>query len=161
MEYIRYNSPIGPLLLCSDGTALKSLSVCAQLPQPAGEDEILARTKLWLDRYFRGEVPVTDIPLDPEGTPFQKAVWQHLLAIPQGKTLTYGELARQISPAMSAQAVGQAVGRNPIAILIPCHRVVGRGGTMTGYAWGIEKKKWLLDHEAGRNHHAVCGISRT
>ena len=93
-----------------------------------------------------------EIPIVLEGTAFQKAVWELLLKIPCGKTCTYGELAREAArllgkEKMSAQAVGQAVGSNPVSILVPCHRVVGAGGKMTGYAWGIDRKRWLLDHE--------------
>ena len=94
------------------------------------------------------------MPLKLTGTPFQKGVWAYLLTIPYGQTCTYGDIAREMATltgkkTMSAQAVGQAVGRNPISIIVPCHRVVGAGGKMTGYAWGIEKKEWLLAHEAG------------
>ena len=148
MHFAEYDSPVGKLLLCSDGTSLKSLTFGAGAAEDAEEDAVIRRTKLWLDAYFRGEDPAADLPLAPEGTPFRKRIWQILRDIPAGEVRTYGEIARSLSATMSAQAVGQAVGANPIAIVIPCHRVVGTGGKLTGYAWGVEKKKWLLDHEA-------------
>ena len=147
MHFAEYHSPLGKLLLCSDGAFLTGLRIGGELPAEEDEDAVLKQAKLWLDDYFRGENREVDFPLRPEGTDFQKQVWRLLVQIPYGQTTTYGALARQISEGMSAQAVGQAVGRNPIGILIPCHRVVGSGGKPTGYAWGIEKKQWLLEHE--------------
>ena len=117
------------------------------------EDHLpLQAAKLWLDAYFRGEDPDIKVPLNLEGTPFQRQIWQLLLTIPFGETRTYGFLAREAAAKMrrekmSAQAVGQAVGKNPVSILVPCHRVVGAGGALTGYASGLEKKRWLLCHE--------------
>lgn len=156
MHFAEYSSPVGVLVLASDGKVLRGLRMGGKAPEQTEEDEILHRTRLWLDRYFRGENPGPDIPLAPEGTAFQQRVWQRLLEIPYGETCTYGDIAREMSGKMSAQAVGQAVGRNPIGILIPCHRVMGAGGKLTGYAWGIERKEWLLNHEAGRNHCEDC-----
>ena len=106
----------------------------------------------WLDQYFQGIFRQPDFPLDPSGTPFQKLIWKLLLEIPYGKTATYGELARRAAAElgrekMSAQAVGQAAHHNPIAIIIPCHRLVGTGGNLTGYASGLDRKRWLLNHE--------------
>ena len=111
------------------------------------------KTRLWLEGYFRGNpMAAEDLLLKTEGTPFQQMVWEFLLQIPWGKTCTYGQIAREMGKKlgkekMSAQAVGQAVGRNPIWIIIPCHRCMGAGGKLTGYAGGIEKKAWLLRHE--------------
>lgn len=148
-----YDSPVGKLLLQSDGQRLTGLWMNRDCGEPEG-DPVLEKAKLWLDDYFRGEVREADFPLAPAGTVFQKQVWEILLTIPYGQTRTYGDIAREMAARlgkekMSAQAVGQAVGRNPISILIPCHRVVGAKGQLTGYAWGVEKKKWLLEHEAG------------
>ena len=146
-----YDSPVGKLLLTCTDQALTGLYMNREIPEE--EDHPLFRqTKKWLDAYFRGAPPEPDIPLDMEGTPFQQQVWQLLLNIPYGEIRTYGYLAREMvrltgKAKMSAQAVGQAVGRNPISILIPCHRVVGARGEITGYAGGIEKKQWLLRHE--------------
>lgn len=153
-----YESPLGPLLLTSDGCALTGLWMQTQLhPAPAGEESgclpVFAAARAWLDAYFRGENPdVAGLALAPAGTPFQQLVWTLLLEIPWGGIRSYGELALEAArrlgkPRMSAQAVGQAVGRNPISILIPCHRVVGARGQLTGYAGGLDKKIWLLRHE--------------
>lgn len=152
MHFAEYDSPLGTLLLMSDGTCLKSLRLDRQEGVSLTEDAVLAEAKQWLDAYFQGEDVPAAFPLAPEGTAFQKLVWQLLLEIPRGETRTYGELARDVAgrmgkETMAAQAVGQAVGSNPIGILIPCHRVVGAKGRLTGYAWGMEKKKWLLAHE--------------
>ena len=108
--------------------------------------------RAWLSRYFEGHDPGVPPPVRPYGTPFQQSVWQRLLTIPYGSTTTYGALAAQLaahnaSGRMSAQAVGQAVGRNPISIIIPCHRVIGADGTLTGYAGGLDKKIFLLGLE--------------
>ena len=153
--YSFFPSPLGTLLLMSDGVSLTGLEICSKAP--AGdfcpELPVFLQTKDWLDRYFAGEAPsIAGLPLDPAGTPFQKQVWEILCRIPHGQLRSYGSIAREIAAArgqgkMSAQAVGQAVGRNPIAIIIPCHRIVGARGGLTGYAWGLEKKLWLLRHE--------------
>ena len=112
-----------------------------ELPRETS-DLLLLAANAWLIRYFAGENPPVDLPLEPPGTAFQKAVWALLTEIPYGKTVTYGDLARRLSS--SPRAVGGAVGRNPISILIPCHRVVGAGGSLTGYAGGLAAKKFLL-----------------
>ena len=145
---------MGKLLLLSDGEALTGLYMDRDIPvcaQARGCDA-LDRTKRWLDAYFRGDRPAMDIPLAAEGTPFQKMVWARLQEIPYGTVVSYGQIAAELAEKlgkknMSAQAVGQAVGRNPISILIPCHRVVGAKGQLTGYAGGLEKKVWFLRHE--------------
>ena len=147
-----YVSPVGNLLLTCTDQGLTGIYMDRELPQMPEEHPILHQTKRWLDAYFRGTDPVADMPLAPEGTPFQQQVWQLLLDIPYGETVSYGELAKKMAAVlgkekMSAQAVGQAVGKNPISILIPCHRVVGTKGQLTGYAGGLETKIWLLRHE--------------
>ena len=147
MYFAEYASPIGTLLLCSDGMHLTGVWFDRELPEAPEEDGVLKAAKAWLDSYFRGAFRDVDFPVLPEGTAFQKQVWQLLQEIPRGEVTTYGSLARQISGRMSPQAVGQAVGRNPLAIIIPCHRCVGAAGQLTGYAWGTERKKWLLEHE--------------
>ena len=148
MDYItRYDSPMGPLYLRSDGTSLTGLS-----PAPTGtiRDDLplFQKVRDWLDAYFRGKGPdPRNLPLAPAGTDFQRAVWNQLLDIPYGESRTYGDIASALGRPRGAQAVGQAVGRNPIAIIIPCHRILGAGNQLTGFAWGLEKKKWLLRHE--------------
>ena len=150
-------SPLGPLILTSDGQHLTRLQR-APLTGSAGvllqaHLPVFALARDWLDRYFAGEQPgIHQLPLAPQGTVFQQAVWQLICQIPYGQTPTYGAIARQIAgqlgvPAMSAQAVGGAVGRNPLLIMLPCHRVVGAKGQLTGYAGGLEMKQWLLRHE--------------
>ena len=149
-----FDSPLGKMLLCSDGENLTAVTFAGQkyqelhIPKDAvtGNCPALEKTKLWLSAYFRGEVSHVLPPIKPKGTAFQLRVWERLLEIPYGKTATYGQIANDLG-CKSAQAVGGAVGRNPISILIPCHRVVGANGQLTGYAGGIEKKAALLQTE--------------
>ena len=154
--FARYDSPVGELILTGDGNCLTGIWMNYRVSPnaiPGDNCPVFNRTRAWLDLYFRGEnPPIEKIPLAPEGTAFQQKVWKILLRIPYGETRTYGDIAREMAALlgkekMSAQAVGQAVGRNPISILIPCHRVVGAMGQLTGYAGGLEKKTWLLRHE--------------
>ena len=157
-----YDSPLGRIRMAADEIGLTVL--CFEGAKydtdrlPAGcleqETEILSVGKRWLDLYFSGKNPDFLPPLHPKGSAFQMTVWDILLEIPYGKTISYGEIARKIAEKrgisrMSAQAVGGAVGRNPIAIIIPCHRVVGADGSLTGYAGGIDKKIKLLELEHG------------
>ena len=152
-----YDSPMGRILLAADEIGLRGLWFDGQkyfardLPEKRIEQEThaIAEARRWLDVYFTGKEPDFLPPLHPAGSTFQQAVWALLLQIPYGQTVTYGELARQLAekqgrPRMSAQAVGGAVGHNKISIIIPCHRVVGTGGSLTGYAGGIDRKVKLL-----------------
>lgn len=153
LEYhARYDSPTGPVLLCSDGKYLTGLYLGRPCPEESASLPVFDRTIQWLDAYFRGEEPPREIPMKLTGTPFQKLIWEMLLTIPFGETRTYGDLSKKAAcvlgkEKMSAQAVGQAVGHNPISILYPCHRVVGAGGKLTGYTGGMKNKIWLLRHE--------------
>ena len=146
-----YNSPIGTLTLVSDGFTLTGLWMENQNHPEAfhhPELPLFQTVTAWLDGYFAGKnPPVESLPLSPAGTEFQHRVWDILLTIPYGRTLTYGEIAGMLDPSMSPQAVGGAVSRNPVSIIIPCHRVVGANRKLTGYAGGLERKKWLLHHE--------------
>ena len=152
-----YSSPLGMLLLAADEEGLTGVWFEGQkhfartLPaeHTQAETPVLADTKRWLDVYVSGRAPDFLPPLHPAGSAFRQAVWRALLAIPYGETTTYGAIARQLSAArrMSAQAVGGAVGHNAISILIPCHRVIGATGSLTGYAGGIAKKAALLELE--------------
>ena len=157
----RCTSPLGDILLASDGEALTGLWFAGQKHFPAEllehacmqRTSVFAQAEKWLKAYFAGEQPAQLPPLAPQGTAFQREVWQILLEIPYGQTVTYGEIARRLAKkrgiaAMSAQAVGGAVGHNPISLMIPCHRVLGAGGSLTGYAGGMERKKALLALEA-------------
>ena len=161
MTFIQhYDSPLGGILLAADEIGLTGLwfdgqkYFSAHLPAERMEQEtsILAEAKRWLDIYFAGSQPDFCPPLHPVGSAFRQSVWELLLQIPYGQTTTYGELARQLAKKqgldrVSAQAVGGAVGHNEISIIIPCHRVVGTNGSLTGYAGGIDKKVKLLELE--------------
>ena len=141
-----YSSPIGTLELAFDGPVLTSLHLVpagSHTPAPASPSNVPAIR--WLDCYFSGREPDFILPLEPQGTLFQRRVWQELLKVPYGQTVTYGELARRIG-CRSAQAVGQALNRNPIAIIVPCHRVVAASG-LGGYAYGPDIKRKLLNLE--------------
>ncbi len=152
---ITYDSPIGILALSSNGLSLTGLHFSGQKHfdektlQNAINDcdlSVFKATSEWLNRYFEGGQPNPfELPLLPSGSPFQLRVWEALLGIPYGETVSYGELAKLLGT--SPRAIGNAVGRNPIGIIIPCHRVVGANGQLTGFAGGIERKIWLLEHE--------------
>ena len=161
MTYIgHYTSPLGGITLASNGTALTGLWFDGQkffgdtLPKETAERAlpIFEEATRWLDLYFAGQVPDFTPALSMETTPFRKAVWEIMLTIPYGQTMTYGEIARRLAQErglarMSAQAVGGAVGHNSISLIIPCHRVVGTNGSLTGYAGGIQRKVRLLQLE--------------
>lgn len=143
----QYNSPLGLLTMTSDGESLKELYFSdrpVEVESPA--ISILEETRCWLNCYFNGEKPDFTPQVTPSGTLFQRQVWSELMSIPYGETVTYGDIARRIN-CKSAQAVGGAVGSNPIAIIIPCHRVIGSDGSLTGYAYGLERKRQLLLRE--------------
>ncbi|GHS94021.1 methylated-DNA--protein-cysteine methyltransferase [Planctomycetales bacterium] len=157
-----YSSPLGSILLASDGESIIGAWLAGQkhhggaLKDEAVQKDdlsIFTRARNWLDRYFNGDKPaVAALPLAPVGGEFRQTVWNILREIPYGKTLAYGDIARTIAAKtgkerVAAQAVGGAVGHNPISIIIPCHRVVGANGSLTGYAGGIDKKIQLLKHE--------------
>lgn len=155
-----YDSPLGGITMSSDGAALVGLwfdgqKHFADTLAPVHEEKplpVFDAAKRWLDVYFSGRDPGFTPPLNMKTTPFRRAVWEILLTIPFGSTMTYGEIARILAgkkglSRMSAQAVGGAVGRNSISLIIPCHRVVGANGSLTGYAGGIEKKQRLLELE--------------
>ena len=157
-----YASPLGGMTLVSDGTALVGLYFDGQKYAAEGLDAtrtqknlpVFEEARRWLDVYFSGRKPDFTPPTAPAGTAFQQSVWEILRTIPYGQTVTYGAIARRIEQntgcRMSAQAVGGAVGRNPISILIPCHRVIGADGSLTGYAGGLDKKERLLQWEGAR-----------
>lgn len=157
---MKYESKIGPLFLTSDGIALTGIYFGQKEFEVNDKEESVEKSEfpffqkitLWLDAYFSGGNPPIDFPLAPKGTLFQQRVWQILIEIPYGETTTYGAIAQKIAEAMgkekmSAQAVGGAVGSNPISIVIPCHRVIGKNGSVTGYGGGIEKKLALFELE--------------
>ncbi len=156
--YTTYESPLGCLTLYATASALVGLTFPTQsvtFSDPICKVErtsspILTHTIEWLDQYFAGQVPTVTIPLAPQGTAFQQKVWSHLQHIPYGATLTYGELSQLVfhSPRpKGAQAIGSAVGANPISLIIPCHRILGKGGSLTGYTGGLSIKRALLSIE--------------
>lgn len=161
MNYIsRYNSPLGAMLIAADDAGLTGLWFDGQKYYARGlaaereerETPVITDAKNWLDVYFAGKEPDFIPPLHLKGTPFQKAVWDIMLTVPYGETVSYSEIAAQIAAQqgrahMSAQAVGGAVGHNPVLIIVPCHRVVGKSGELTGYAAGLDKKISLLQLE--------------
>jgi methylated-DNA-[protein]-cysteine S-methyltransferase len=147
------SSPVGDLLLTSDGVALTGLYPATHRDIPAVDQ--LARDDAWftgvkdqLQAFFKGKLFDFAVDLAPRGTEFQQAVWAQLRNIPLGVTRTYAELALAIGRPTAARAVGAAVGKNPISFIVPCHRVIGTTGALTGYAGGLPLKRWLLDHEA-------------
>jgi methylated-DNA-[protein]-cysteine S-methyltransferase len=153
MTTAQYHAPIGVITLVSDGYSLKELHFAKHQaetePRNLSDDrklQVFEDTRLWLDLYFSGTIPDFIPPINPQGTLFQQKVWRELLAIPYGRTTTYGAIAKRIN-CRSAQAVGQAIHCNPIAIIIPCHRVIGSDGTLTGYAAGLDIKRELLKLE--------------
>jgi methylated-DNA-[protein]-cysteine S-methyltransferase len=162
MRYANVESPIGDLLLVSDGHTLCGRHTLCGLYMREGRKPVAPRAE-WtpsmepfgdvraqLSEYFAGQRSSFDLPLRLDGTPFQRRVWRALRDIAYGQTMSYGELARRIGQPSAARAVGLANGRNPIAVIVPCHRVVGANGTLTGYGGGVERKRFLLDLEAGQ-----------
>lgn len=153
--YTTIDSPVGELLLLGDGRALRGLFMqegrtgVTTDPNWIRDDAAFDDGRAQLDEYFEGRRAAFDLPLELHGTPFQRLVWRALQAIPYGDTVTYGELARRIGRPFGSRAVGAANGRNPISVIVPCHRVVGGDGALTGYGGGIERKRFLLDLEAG------------
>ncbi len=146
-------SPTGKLLLVADESGLRSLSFAEGRTPPVVDPEWkrgggpLREPVRQVRAFFGGELRTFDLPLRPEGTEFQTRVWTMLQHIPYGETISYGELARRIANPAASRAVGLANGSNPIAIIIPCHRVIGSNGKLTGYGGGLENKRWLLDFE--------------
>ncbi len=156
--HVVIDSPVGPLTLVAEQGRLTGLYMAAQRHAPdnsdlgiPGEaaDEPFASAAAQLAAYFAGELTAFDLPLAPAGTPFQLRVWAALRTIPYGQTVSYGQLARQIGSPAASRAVGLANGRNPIALVVPCHRVVGADGSLTGYGGGLDRKRFLLDLERG------------
>lgn len=162
-----YQSPTGPLRIVSDGISLVGLYYSDSEPaadaiceSDSGSVQAIRDTKRWLDMYFGGKVPDFTPRLFMKGTNFQKEVWDILLTIPYGQTVSYNAIAEKIAkrrgiPRMSAQAVGNAVGKNPISIIVPCHRVIGSDGSLTGYAGGLDRKRFLLSLEKQVLHETL------
>ncbi len=157
MYYKIMETPLGTLTIISDDTHLKSIHFGVKKGDfiEVSEHPILDLTIEQLTKYFDGKLKTFDLPLSPEGTPFQKVVWNALEKIPYGETLSYGDVAVMIGNPKSVRAVGQANNKNPIPIIIPCHRVLGKDGSLVGYAGGLETKKFLLYLEGSLNNEAL------
>lgn len=141
-------SPLGPLRIAVSDGALRELSFASGIEAPeGGDDPVLEETRSQLMEYFAGKRRVFDLPLAPEGTDFQRRVWQALLDIPWGETRSYGQIAAALGQPGASRAVGMANNRNPISIIVPCHRVIGSDGKLVGYGGGLEKKRLLLQLE--------------
>jgi methylated-DNA-[protein]-cysteine S-methyltransferase len=157
MRYTYFDSPIGPLLLTRDDVGLTGLYLpngrhpVTLDPDWERDDAAFDDVGTQLGEYFAGRRREFDLPLHPIGTPFQLRVWAALLEIPYGETTSYGKTAAEIGAPTAARAVGLANGQNPIPIIVPCHRVIGANGSLTGYGGGLDAKRWLLAHEAGHS----------
>jgi len=160
--FTRFPSPLGELVLTASETALTGIYFPTSRHVPPLHDvergsggEVLARTRDQLSEYFARTRTTFDLPLQPSGTPFELRVWEELRAIPFGATRSYSEIARRLGDVRSTRAVGAANGKNPIPIIVPCHRVVGANGELTGFGGGLDRKRWLLEHEG-----ALLGLGR-
>jgi O-6-methylguanine DNA methyltransferase len=165
-HFTEMDSPIGVLSLRGTARGLTGIFMESHRHGPAEaerlgwqrDDALFAETRAQLTEYFAGQRKVFTVPVDREalvGTAFQRRVWLALESIPYGATMSYGELARRIHQPAAVRAVGLANGRNPLSIIVPCHRVIGANGTLTGYGGGLERKRWLLDLEQGHGPRLV------
>jgi methylated-DNA-[protein]-cysteine S-methyltransferase len=158
MTYAIADSPVGPLTLVEVDGALAGLYLTDHRHQPplqgSREDTVLPAVRAQLEAYFSGELREFDVPLAVAGTPFQQQVWAALATIPYGESWSYRQLAEAVGNPKAVRAVGLANGRNPVSIVVPCHRVVGADGSLTGYGGGLEAKRWLLTHE----HRQASGV---
>jgi methylated-DNA-[protein]-cysteine S-methyltransferase len=156
LTYDVMQTPIDRLVLASDGSAIVGVWMAnaepddKRWPDRRGSDGVLDDARRELDAYFAGRLRTFSIPLAPNGTEFQRRVWSALCDIPFGTTISYADLARRLSKAAAVRAVGAANGRNPIPIIVPCHRVIGSDGSLTGFGGGIARKRWLLEHEGAQ-----------
>lgn len=142
-----FDSPLGVMEITTSETAIKSIHFVEQTGR-VSRNKLTTETIRQLTEYFEGELKEFDLPLGAEGTDFQQQVWSALSSIPHGQTCSYGDIAKQIGNPRGMRAVGLANGKNPLTIVVPCHRVIGANGKLTGYASGTERKAWLLNHEA-------------
>lgn len=147
LYYDYLNTPIGVIEISSNDTALTSIYFVDRAGQ-VNANEVSLEAKKQLQEYFSGDRKEFDLPLEAHGTEFQKRVWSELVTIEFGETCTYGDIAKQLDNPKGMRAVGLANGKNPISIVVPCHRVIGANGKLTGYASGVDKKAWLLNHES-------------
>jgi|ERR1043165_4305671 methylated-DNA-[protein]-cysteine S-methyltransferase len=153
--HLSFNSPVGPIEIAGTPNAITSVWFVKEL-QPSSDEipPVLLQCKTELEEYFTGKRKQFTVKLDLRGSDFELLVWSELLRLAYGETCSYGHIARQVKNPDAAQAVGLANGRNPVAIIVPCHRVIGQGGKLTGYGGGLWRKQWLLEHEgnvSGKN----------
>jgi methylated-DNA-[protein]-cysteine S-methyltransferase len=154
-------TPIDRLVVSSDGSAIVGVWMANAEPDDAswadrrGTDALLDEARRQLVAYFAGRLRAFDLPLAPNGTEFQRRVWTELTTIPFGATISYAQLARRVSNATAVRAVGAANGRNPIPIIVPCHRVIGSDGSLTGFGGGLSRKQWLLRHEGAQGEFDI------
>ena len=143
-----YDAPIGKMIIVSNGVSLIEIDhVNHEEPMTSNPDELCQRATKQLDEYFAGKRTSFDLPLQPKGTDFQLKAWVALTTIPYGETISYGEQAKRMDNPKAVRAVGGANGKNPFSVVVPCHRVIGANGTLTGYTGGMNRKEWLLDFE--------------
>jgi len=140
-------TPLGAMQIIANDSALKSIHFVGRV-KPGRSNPLTRCAKHQLAQYYQGDLEQFDLPMDPDGTDFQKSVWRALTTIDYGKTCSYSDIANIINNPKAVRAVGAANGKNPMTIVVPCHRIIGRNGALTGYASGIERKAWLLNHES-------------
>ena len=147
LSFTTYESPIGTLYLTSNQDALLGVSFISEIREEQESSPVLDMAMQQLDAYFNGKLQQFTVPFELQGTAFQKTVWEALCTIPYGTVVSYQDIAIAIGNPKAVRAVGMANNKNPISIIIPCHRVIGKQGSLTGYAGGLDKKQWLLSHE--------------
>lgn len=148
MQVTHFSSPIGTLEITGDEDGISKVLFLDEPPSIQSSSPVLDECVKQLTDYFEGQRTEFDLPLNPNGTDFQKSVWEELQNIPFGKTVSYMDMAKRLGDPKVIRAAGTANGKNPIAIIVPCHRVVGSDGSLTGYAGGLKRKQWLLEHES-------------
>ena len=145
--YDHFDTPLGKMEITASQRAVLSVLFVDRVNTVAG-NALTELAKSQLLQYYAGDLQQFDLPMEPAGTDFQKRVWQALTTVGYGKTCAYGDIAQQISNPKAVRAVGAANGKNPMTIVVPCHRIIGSNGALTGYASGVERKAWLLNHES-------------
>ena len=150
MHVAHFSSPIGKIQIVEENGFITNVSF--EEPEKDGSDSslVLDACVLQLEAFFKGRRTAFDLPLKPKGTAFQKSVWSELQNIPFGKTISYMDMAKRLGEPKVIRAASSANGKNPITIIIPCHRVIGSDGSLTGYAGGLKRKQWLLEHESSQ-----------
>jgi methylated-DNA-[protein]-cysteine S-methyltransferase len=148
MQVTHFSSPIGTLEIMGDEEGISQVLFLDEKPSIRNSNPVLDECVKQLSEYFDNKRTVFDLLLNPAGTDFQKSVWEELQHIPFGKTISYMDLAKRLGDPKVIRAAGTSNGKNPIAIIIPCHRVIGTDGSLTGYAGGLIRKQWLLEHES-------------